>query len=49
MKLSSLLLGDFADLFQDSSVAEVETSTKVAASTASHNRLQKSPVWLRPS
>ncbi len=40
MKLTSLLLGDFADLFQDSRIDDVETSAQVASSTASHNRLQ---------
>lgn len=40
MKLTSLLLGDFADLFQDSRIDDAETSAQVAASTASHNRLQ---------
>lgn len=40
MKLTSLLLGDFADLFQDSRIDEAEASAQVAASTASHNQVQ---------
>jgi ferritin-like metal-binding protein YciE len=40
MKLSSLLLGDLADLFQDSRLTDAESAATQAASTASHNRTQ---------
>ena len=40
MKLTSLLLGDFADLFQDSRITDVESSARAAASTANYNRTQ---------
>ena len=38
MKLSSLLLGGLADLFQDSRIDDVETSAKRASRTASRTR-----------
>ncbi len=37
MKLTSLLLGDFADLFQDSRISNLESSAKAASS---NNRTQ---------
>lgn len=40
MKLTSLLLGDFADLFQDSRITHVESSARAAARTATNNRTQ---------
>ncbi len=42
MKLTSLLLGDFADLFQDNRMDEAQNSLRVASSAASQNRLQLS-------
>lgn len=40
MKLSSLLLGDFADLFQDSRIADIESSARAAEIRAGHSRTQ---------
>lgn len=40
MKLSSLLLGDLADLFQDSRIEDVQSTANSAVSSASHNGKQ---------
>lgn len=40
MKLSSLLLGDIADLFQDSRISEAETAARAASSRASQTGAQ---------
>lgn len=40
MKLSSILLGDFADLFQDSRIQDVEATANEACSKASQNGAQ---------
>ena len=37
MKLSSLFLGDIADLFQDSRIEDVQNTASAAVSSASHN------------
>jgi len=40
MKLSSVLLGDWADLFQDSRIEDAASSARSAASTANRNHAQ---------